>query len=48
MTKTRIDGEKKAGKKFGFRKCGKEGPLGGQHNVTVAGKAKYCGTYKSK
>ena len=48
ITQERIDAEKKAGKKFGFCQCGKEGPLGGQHNVTVAGKSKYCGKYKPK
>ena len=46
MTKERIDREKKAGKKFGFCQCGKEGPLKGQHNVSVGGAVKYCGVYK--
>ena len=44
LTQARIDAEKKAGKKFGFCKCGKEGPLGGQHNV--GNPPKYCGKYK--
>ena len=46
MTKERLAQLAASGKKLGKCQCGKVGPLGGQHNVKVAGAAKYCGRYK--
>ena len=46
LTKERLAQLAASGVKLGKCKCGKEGPLKGQHNVSVGGAVKYCGVYK--